>query len=861
MRSSARLAIALALFVVLAAAIGAGAHRAWQSLKADLGIHDLQWSQLRLGWKSIRLGELEFLAATDAGNFTLEARQLELTLERLLPAPRLGRLGIETLQVRQQRSAAPGMAEDTSLPDIDVLVQDLARWLPLQVAIERFQLALPCPTGFCEEQGGIRLEHSGNLPASAQLFAHLDHAGRRLSLELDASGLLAGQTDLGLRGFIDGEPRLSLNNRIERRPDGRHWQGSLALARLPEAAWLQAWLGRWLSPGMALPVGPPEDMRLGGGWALRVPGSVQRWEDWRALEGDASLALHLPTPWPVPGLGLLQGELELNASQREEGWTLGALQAALDLQPDPASLAELPPALRPGRLALEARSESGNEADAPLRVPVKSTATNAAGLNATFEGTLLADRQWPPTVQLQQAHLRAELPPWTTPELTASSIRGDLRLQGGLASDRLELRLEKGSRVTLGPLQLPSAGISAERVQADVSGLGLSFTPPDQRWQVAGPVDLTAGRLLHAELRPLPWRWQGRVTADPARSSLQGRLTNEAGLAIDTEVEQPAGGALSGQFRLGELFLRGGNPFAATLQAWPELLQLDSGRVSAQASLSLPPQGASSGSLQLDARGLSGIYDTTELNGLQGSLALTWDARQLALEVPELHLEEANPGLSLGPLQVRGRYRAPLAEPAAGVLGWDLAELRLLGGHTWLERGSLDLARQEHSLHVQVRDLSVDALFAAYPAEGLNGSGTLDGAFTLGLGPQGPTVNQGRLGARPPGGVLQLRSPRIQALGRSNPAMRLVTEALDDFHYQVLTSDVRYAADGRLNLGLRLEGRNPALEGGRPINFNIDLEENIPALLTSLQLSDRVSETIQKRVQRRLQSADEPSPR
>ncbi len=169
MRSSARLAIALALFVVLAAAIGAGAHRAWQSLKADLGIHDLQWSQLRLGWKSIRLGELEFLAATDAGNFTLEARQLELTLERLLPAPRLGRLGIETLQVRQQRSAAPGMAEDTSLPDIDVLVQDLVHWLPLQVAIERFQLALPCPTGLCEEQGGIRLEHSGNLPASAQL--------------------------------------------------------------------------------------------------------------------------------------------------------------------------------------------------------------------------------------------------------------------------------------------------------------------------------------------------------------------------------------------------------------------------------------------------------------------------------------------------------------------------------------------------------------------------------------------------------------------------------------------------------------------------------------------------------------------
>jgi len=41
-------------------------------------------------------------------------------------------------------------------------------------------------------------------------------------------------------------------------------------------------------------------------------------------------------------------------------------------------------------------------------------------------------------------------------------------------------------------------------------------------------------------------------------------------------------------------------------------------------------------------------------------------------------------------------------------------------------------------------------------------------------------------------------------------------------------------------------------EGGRPINFSINLEEDIPALLTSLQLSDRVSETIQRRVQERL---------
>jgi hypothetical protein len=49
-----------------------------------------------------------------------------------------------------------------------------------------------------------------------------------------------------------------------------------------------------------------------------------------------------------------------------------------------------------------------------------------------------------------------------------------------------------------------------------------------------------------------------------------------------------------------------------------------------------------------------------------------------------------------------------------------------------------------------------------------------------------------------------------------------------------------------------LEGRNPDIEKGRAFNFGINLEENIPQLLTSLQLTDRVSDTIQRRVQERL---------
>jgi hypothetical protein len=64
-----------------------------------------------------------------------------------------------------------------------------------------------------------------------------------------------------------------------------------------------------------------------------------------------------------------------------------------------------------------------------------------------------------------------------------------------------------------------------------------------------------------------------------------------------------------------------------------------------------------------------------------------------------------------------------------------------------------------------------------------------------------------------------------------------------------------------LRLALRLEGHNPNLEQGRPIHLSINLEEDIPALLTSLQLTDRVSDTIQRRVRERLQQRSvDPAP-
>ena len=114
------------------------------------------------------------------------------------------------------------------------------------------------------------------------------------------------------------------------------------------------------------------------------------------------------------------------------------------------------------------------------------------------------------------------------------------------------------------------------------------------------------------------------------------------------------------------------------------------------------------------------------------------------------------------------------------------------------------------------------------------------------------------MGARAPGGFLQYRSAKLEDLAETTPGMRQVAQALDDFHYDVLDAGVSYGEGGILVLDLALQGRNPALQDGRPIHLNIRLEEDVPALLASLQLSGKVSDVIQQRIKQRLleQQAD-----
>jgi len=841
----------LSALLVSALLAGGFAWYQWNLFKRAQGIERLEWQGLRLSSQGVFIDRLDYVQKTADGlNVAAQIGAVNLQIASFFrPLPPQS-LDIE--RARVTLFALPEASDEPSPPDLERYEQWVA-WLPQRLTIVDLQMELPCAKGRCDERGSLQLQHSGEslLPLQARL--DLQRNQRQLSLMIDAQRSDELHSLIEAKLLIDEQPRLETRQQLTRADERMLWSGTLSMGNLPEAPWLLEWLEDWASyQPTALP-DMPTDMRLGAGWSLALPQRPGGALDWRDAAGDLRLSAHLPAFWPVIGLGELQGEIDLAANGKDGLWLPTELKANLQLRPEPALVAELPKSLRPTLLNIDISPAEGATVQGrlPLQLRLEVQGNSPATLQARAQLATTA----PYALDIEQARLHVRSSKLQLDSLALQGLDTTLNLSGRADLERIDLQLHKASRVTLA--RLTSAELAASQLRAELpQPLSLQIERSGAKasaWRVRGPVELRLGALEHPQLIAQGWRWSSQLDIDTTRLSATGPLSNDAGLALAANLNKAWNGPLQVNGKLQEVFLRAGNPLARSFTAWPAALELNSGRLLGDGKLSLPADGsAPSASLTLEARGLAGIYDRTEISGLDARLAGNLQRNRLQMDITELRLAQLNPGFTFGPLLLRGAYSASLDQPAQGRLSWLTAETHILGGRFWLEPATLDLAVAHQQLNARVQGVQLGEVLAAYPTEGLSGSGLIDGSFEVHRSATGLSVDQGQLAARAPGGVLRFRSPKIEALGQANPAMRIVSEALHDFHYDLLSSDVRYDESGKLNLGLRLNGRNPALEGGRPINFSINLEEDIPALLTSLQLSDRVSETIQRRVQERL---------
>lgn len=843
----------LAYLVLLLLLLGAASYLSLNRALERAQVSHLDWQGLGISIQGIQLEQLrlEHPAAT------VQLQHLQLPWRGFSLAPPFWQqIALAHLQLQlPTRSEAALTGTDTPTLQPEQLA-NLIGMLPQQLQITTLQIELPCAETRCQLLGDLQLRKQARTATQQlDLQLNLQHQQDQLrwhaQLQAEATG---AALQLGLA--INQQPQLRLSSRLQRTASGQLWQGELS-GELAQGHVLHSWLRQWLPDSSQLPEASAA-AQLQASWQLQLPPGPLDLKQVHQASGQLQASANLPAPWPIPSIGLLQGQLGLSAHALNGQWLADSLTADLNLTQMPDALtSSLPAALRPDalQLTIEATQLPDNLAEQlrgralPLQLQLRGQGRSPFNL----EGTVALANGLPWGLQVLAGKLTASSPALQLEQVQLGAGQAQLLISAYLDPEQLMLKLGKGTQLSL--QQVGSTELQAQQLTLSSSGLQLQGRLTDgtlHDWQLQGPLDLSA-QLQHAQLRPQRWYWQGPLVASQEQVQLDGTLRNDAALQLKLQLQHNQAKGLNLHAQLAELFLRSGNPLQDSFSAWPALLELNNGRLNADATLSLATdQQQPTVSVNLTGKGLSGIYDRTALEGLDSQMVLRLDPRRLELNISELRLAQANPGIPLGPVQLKGRYTADLHAPDKGQLQLEHAQTALMGGQLRLAVGHWDLAAEPLQFPIEVEGLELEQLFILYPTEGLAGSGTLDGNLPLQISSQGVTITQGQLSARAPGGQLQFHSERIRALGRSNPAMQLVTQSLEDFRFTTLSSQVDYNQQGKLALAMRLEGQNPAIEQGRPIHFNINLEEDIPTLLASLQLTDKVSEIIKQRVQQRM---------
>jgi len=384
-------------------------------------------------------------------------------------------------------------------------------------------------------------------------------------------------------------------------------------------------------------------------------------------------------------------------------------------------------------------------------------------------------------------------------------------------------------------------------------------------WQAQGALSL-ADVSPQLPTVPLPvTQWEASFAMDDAALRLEAHSTAfDAAVKLASRLEYAfATQAGSAHLQLSPV------QFDPSHLSWRKMLPLESfpvdvtgGHLSATALLTWGPEAGSrdqspvfqTGSATIMLEQLSGQYESIAVNGLTTTLKLhtagadtltmpeparvTIAAVQTGVEVTDLSLD-----LQLGWTPPASLEWVALHNVSAAVFG----------GRVTSAGVRLDFAHPDQTFPIKVEQLDLQQLLHLEQQKGMEGTGVLDGVIPVIFTPTGVQVHDGILEARPPGGVLQYQpAPETaQEVAPADAQLSLVLQALSDFHYNALKLGIQYEEDGTLKLTARLEGKNPDWQQGRLVNFNLTVQENIPALLKSLQVVQGIEQSLQERLQRR----------
>ncbi len=337
--------------------------------------------------------------------------------------------------------------------------------------------------------------------------------------------------------------------------------------------------------------------------------------------------------------------------------------------------------------------------------------------------------------------------------------------------------------------------------------------------------------------------WDGTRLTSHGTLALAERLSLQGELAFDTTTGQ--GRAL---LQLPDTRFDADNARLSTLLQSSGLPgDILAGSVSAQAELDLSRHATgsfqASGPFAIQLNGLGGFLADTAIAGLSTRLQGQLDSNGLRSDgLTALSIDSLDPGI---PLQ---NLKADFAlDTAAERLHLADISLDVFGGRVLSAGGELALDGGASVFELQLERIDVERILALSAYEGVQASGLLSGTLPVRLDTNGLSVAAGSLRAESPGGSIRYEG----GSGSGNAAVNFVNTTLSNYRYDALDATVNYLPDGELTLAVQMQGVNPDNNPQQRINLNLNISDNIPSLLRSLQAGRSITEAVETYLQTR----------
>ena len=242
------------------------------------------------------------------------------------------------------------------------------------------------------------------------------------------------------------------------------------------------------------------------------------------------------------------------------------------------------------------------------------------------------------------------------------------------------------------------------------------------------------------------------------------------------------------------------------------------------------------------AQGLAGIYKDVGFVGYNSNIDAEIKAPHhiRTVRTATLSVESLDVGVP-----IEGIHAKFNVDTALQKLTLETAEAHLFGGRLWIDNATYRADYPHNEVYVGVDSMDVDQLLELAGYEAVHGTGVISGLLPLDVNSAGVTMQRGMLAAKAPGGVFRYHS---EISAGTNPAMVQVIEALKNYQYSIFQVEADYLDTGDLVLEMLLRGSNPDLQNGRPIHLNLNVTDNIPSLLKSLQSGRVIADSVSRQL-------------